>query len=69
MNIATDHQADRQASARRPLQRAQRLFAMRDAVLSAWEERVRASVRGADQLLTPILINTLPAFSITWQKR
>lgn len=62
MNIATDHQADRQAGARHPLQRAQRIFAMRDAVLSAWEQRVRTSVRGADQLLTPILINTLPAF-------
>ncbi|WP_454774960.1 sensor histidine kinase [Janthinobacterium tructae] len=62
MSIATDHQADRHTGARQPLQRAQRLFAMRDAVLSAWEERVRASVRGADQLLTPILINTLPAF-------
>lgn len=62
MNIATDHQADRQAGARHPLQRAQRLFAMRDAVLSVWEQRVRASVRGADELLTPILTNTLPAF-------
>lgn len=62
MNIATDHQAGRQAGVRHPLQRAQRIFAMRDAVLSAWEQRVRTSVRGADQLLTPILINTLPAF-------
>ena len=62
MSIATDHQADRHTGARQPLQRAQRLCAMRDAVLSAWEQRVRASVRGADQLLTPILINTLPAF-------
>ncbi len=35
---------------------------MRDAVLDDWEQRVRASVRGADQLLTPILTNTLPAF-------
>ena len=62
MNIATDHQVNRQARARHPLQRAQRIFAMRDAVLSAWEQRVRASVRGADELLTPILTNTLPAF-------
>lgn len=58
MKIATDHQV----STDYPLVRAQRIFAMRDAVLSAWESRVRASVRGADQLLTPILINTLPAF-------
>ncbi|KAB8066949.1 sensor histidine kinase [Janthinobacterium violaceinigrum] len=62
MNIATDQHTGRQASKRHPLQRAQRIFAMRDAVLTAWEQRVRASVRGADQLLTPILINTLPAF-------
>ncbi|KAB8061158.1 sensor histidine kinase [Janthinobacterium sp. FT14W] len=62
MNIATDRHTGRQAYARHPLQRAQRIFAMRDAVLGAWEQRVRASVRGADQLLTPILINTLPAF-------
>lgn len=62
MNIATDHALRRQAGRRQQLQRAQRIFAMRDAVLNAWETRVRASVRGADQLLTPILINTLPAF-------
>ncbi|MDN2714192.1 HAMP domain-containing sensor histidine kinase [Janthinobacterium sp. SUN120] len=62
MSISTDHHAGRQVGAHQPLQRAQRIFAMRDAVLEAWEQRVRASVRGADQLLTPILINTLPAF-------
>ncbi|MCM2564906.1 MULTISPECIES: sensor histidine kinase [Janthinobacterium] len=62
MSISTDQHAGRQAGAHQPLQRAQRIFAMRDAVLEAWEQRVRASVRGADQLLTPILINTLPAF-------
>lgn len=58
MKIAADHQV----STDYPLVRAQRIFAMRDAVLSAWEQQVRASVRGADLLLTPILINTLPAF-------
>ncbi|MGK5080758.1 sensor histidine kinase [Janthinobacterium sp. HLX7-2] len=62
MNIATDHHTDQQAAAAHPLMRAQRIFAMRDAVLNAWEHQVRASVRGADRLLTPILINTLPAF-------
>ncbi|WP_300751729.1 HAMP domain-containing sensor histidine kinase [Janthinobacterium sp.] len=56
MNIAASHH-----HTTRPL-RAQRLFAMREAVLTDWEHRVRASVQGADQLLTPILINTLPAF-------
>jgi signal transduction histidine kinase len=42
--------------------RTRRLFGMRDAVLTQWEHQVRAEVRGADALLTPILINTLPAF-------
>jgi len=58
VNIAHNHQQ----ALRRPSVRAQRLFAMREAVLTDWEYRVRASVQGADQLLTPILINTLPAF-------
>ncbi|MDN2710293.1 HAMP domain-containing sensor histidine kinase [Janthinobacterium sp. SUN118] len=62
MSNTTHHHADRRAAAGPPLARAQRIFAMRDAVLTAWEDRVRACVRGADQLLTPILINTLPAF-------
>lgn len=42
--------------------RTRRIFSMRDAVLTQWEHEVRAKVRGADALLTPILINTLPAF-------
>ena len=58
MSLSTDHPL----APPRPLQRAQRIFALRDAVLAEWEHRVRASVRGAEQLLTPILINTLPAF-------
>ena len=42
--------------------RTRRLFSMRDAVLTQWEHEVRAKVRGAAALLTPILINTLPTF-------
>ena len=42
--------------------RTQRIADLRDAVLQEWEHRVRASVRGAAQLLPPILIDTLPAF-------
>ncbi|MBB5606465.1 MULTISPECIES: sensor histidine kinase KdpD [unclassified Janthinobacterium] len=58
MNIATSHHHVQ----RRQPARGQRLLALREAVLTDWEHRVRASVQGADQLLTPILINTLPAF-------
>lgn len=42
--------------------RTQRIADLRDTVLHEWEHRVRASVRGAAQLLPPILIDTLPAF-------
>lgn len=38
------------------------MYGLRESVLLEWERRVRISVRGADQLLTPILINTLPDF-------
>ncbi|OBV37731.1 sensor histidine kinase [Janthinobacterium psychrotolerans] len=48
--------------AARPRLRTQRIADLREAVLHEWEHRVRASVRGAEQLLPPILINTLPAF-------
>ncbi|MFZ4875836.1 sensor histidine kinase [Janthinobacterium sp. Mn2066] len=58
MSIASSHQH----LLRRQPMRVQRLFALREAVLTNWEQRVRATVQGADQLLTPILINTLPSF-------
>lgn len=38
------------------------IYGLREAVLAQWERQVRASVRGADELLTPILVNTLPDF-------
>lgn len=53
---------DSTVPAARPRLRTQRLANLREAVLQEWEHRVRASVRGAEQLLPPILINTLPAF-------
>ncbi len=39
-----------------------RMLALRDDVLAHWIARVRAEVRGARHLSTPILANTLPAF-------
>ncbi|WP_141213274.1 sensor histidine kinase KdpD [Janthinobacterium sp. PC23-8] len=53
---------DPTSPAARPRLRTQRIADLREAVLHEWEHRVRASVRGAEQLLPPILINTLPAF-------
>lgn len=58
MSIASSHQQPLCHQA----MRVQRLFTMRETVLTRWEQCVRASVQGADQLLTPTLINTLPAF-------
>lgn len=58
MSIAQNHTKPEMRRA----SRAQAIARMREAVLAEWECRVRASVRGADQLLTPILVNTLPAF-------
>ena len=37
-------------------------IAIRDAVMDRWEREVRARVEGADNLLRPVLTNTLPAF-------
>ncbi len=58
MSLAHDHTFP----AARPRLRTQRIADLREAVLHEWEHRVRASVRGAEQLLPPILINTMPAF-------
>lgn len=58
MSIAQNHQTP---DLRRVV-RAQAIVRMREAVLADWERQVRASVRGADQLLIPILVNTLPDF-------
>lgn len=57
MTVATD-QTDSASLAAKSVQ----VLAMRERMLAAWESQVRASVRGADLLLRPILINTLPAF-------
>jgi signal transduction histidine kinase len=35
---------------------------LRDMVLAEWEREVRARVKGARDLLSPVLLNTLPAF-------
>lgn len=39
-----------------------RVLVMRDRVLEAWEEHVRNSVQGAERILHPVLINTMPVF-------
>ncbi|HZW12534.1 MAG TPA: HAMP domain-containing sensor histidine kinase [Noviherbaspirillum sp.] len=39
---------------------SQRMLELREAVFAEWEKRVRESIKGADELSPPILINTLP---------
>ncbi|HZV64560.1 MAG TPA: HAMP domain-containing sensor histidine kinase [Telluria sp.] len=41
---------------------SRRLLALRDEVLAEWTAQVRRTVKGADRMPQPILINTLPAF-------
>lgn len=41
---------------------SRKFLAIRHAVMTRWEIEVRARVEGADTLLTPALMNTLPAF-------
>jgi signal transduction histidine kinase len=41
---------------------SRQVLAMREAVFAEWEKDVRAQVRNAQDILTPILINTLPVF-------
>lgn len=41
---------------------SKRVLDMRDAVLEEWEGQVRKLVRGAQHVLHPILINTMPVF-------
>lgn len=38
------------------------LLAIRDEVFEAWEAQVRSKIEGANEILTPVMINTLPAF-------
>jgi signal transduction histidine kinase len=56
MTLATDQNSD----AGRLSVTSRKLLQLRDAILSTWEERVRASVAEASPLTHPILINTLP---------
>ncbi|UOD29562.1 HAMP domain-containing histidine kinase [Massilia violaceinigra] len=58
MTLATD-----QNSGARPLSGVSKaLEALREPVLAHWAMLVRRNIRGAQALLTPILINTLPSF-------
>ncbi|MBC7624677.1 MAG: HAMP domain-containing histidine kinase [Aeromicrobium sp.] len=38
------------------------LLAIRDEVFDVWEAQVRSKIEGANEIRTPIMINTLPAF-------
>jgi signal transduction histidine kinase len=41
---------------------SQQVLAMRDAVFAEWEKQVRALIQGAQHILHPTLLNTLPIF-------
>ena len=56
--IATDQYADTAGWSASALA----FLALREDVLARWEREVRARVAGANALLHPVLINTLPAF-------
>jgi signal transduction histidine kinase len=43
-------------------QTAQTFLTLRDRIMSRWEKETRERIEGADQLLSPVLTNTLPAF-------
>lgn len=58
MTLATDQNCDGRGISPTGMQ----FIAMRDAVMDHWERQVRARVEGAQDLLRPVLTNTLPAF-------
>lgn len=58
MTLATDQNVDRHGISPTGLQ----FISIRDAVMDRWEREVRARVDGAQNLLRPVLTNTLPAF-------
>jgi hypothetical protein len=57
VTLATDQNIDRGKLS----QTAKRMLELRDDVLWEWAERVRQSVKEAEQLPHPILINTFPS--------
>ncbi|WP_305821491.1 sensor histidine kinase [Massilia brevitalea] len=58
MTLATDQNVDGRGISPTGMQ----FIAIRDAVMDHWERQVRARVEGAQDLLRPVLTNTLPAF-------
>lgn len=58
MTLATDQKSDTEGLSAH----SRAMLALRDQVLDCWEAQLRAKVAEANQVSTPILINTLPAF-------
>jgi signal transduction histidine kinase len=58
MILATDQNTDGHGFSPLALQ----FLSMRGAVMDYWEQAVRERIRGAEDLLSPVLTNTLPAF-------
>ena len=57
MTLATDQNLDPDKLSAN----ARRMLALRDEVLTEWIKRVRQTVKEAEQLPQPILINTFPS--------
>lgn len=56
--LASDQDGKRQTSS----VTAQRMSELRDEIFAEWEKRVRASVKEADAVPSPLLVDTLPTF-------
>lgn len=58
MNLATDQNSGDHNLSRTATQ----FLTLREPVMARWEREIRSRVEGAEALLSPVLINTLPAF-------
>ena len=58
MNLATDQNLNDDGLSGT----GKKFVALRDSTMARWEREVRSRVAGADELRSPVLTNTLPAF-------
>jgi len=58
MNLATDQNLDSAGLS----DTGKQFVALRDATIARWESEIRSRVEGADELRSPVLTNTIPAF-------
>lgn len=58
MNLATDQNLDDDGLS----ETARKFVEMRDSTIARWEREIRSRIDGADELRSPVLTNTIPAF-------